>query len=225
LLLKVQLVEDAQAAHPDPVVFLHGLGANYQEDINFLQADVAAHGYCTFATTYGAWPGFPFVGGLRPIPDSAAEIKAFVGQVLAETGANKVDIVGHSEGAFQSLYVTKTQGVASHVGKVVAIAPPTHGTTFGGLYNLAYIFGQAERAQVGDRLLGGSAHARDQFDLAGVHLGRNFPARELGQRLEHIRAGVPLPADGGHQEQLLLDTSRECVGGAEGGGVELWLRH
>jgi pimeloyl-ACP methyl ester carboxylesterase len=140
------------AAHPFPVVFLHGLGATYYEDLNFLQADIAGIGYCTFSATYGAYPGFPYVGGLRPVADSAGEIKAFVEQVLSETGAAKVDIVGHSEGGFQSLYVTKTQGIASQVDKVVAIAPPTHGTTFAGLYNLAYLFGQAERAAVGQAL-------------------------------------------------------------------------
>ncbi len=140
------------AAHPYPVVFLHGLGATYYEDLNFLQSDVAGQGYCTFSQTYGAYPGFPYVGGLRPVADSATEIKAFIGQVLSETGAAKVDIVGHSEGGFQSLYVTKTQGIAGRVDKVVAIAPPTHGTTFAGLYNLAYIFGQSERAAVGRAL-------------------------------------------------------------------------
>jgi pimeloyl-ACP methyl ester carboxylesterase len=72
--------------------------------------------------------------------------------VLAETGAAKVNIVGHSEGGFQSLYVTKTQGIAAKVDKVIAIAPPAHGTTFAGLYNLAYIFGQSERAVVGAAL-------------------------------------------------------------------------
>jgi pimeloyl-ACP methyl ester carboxylesterase len=140
------------AAHPYPVVFLHGLGATYYEDLNVLQSDVASRGYCTFSQTYGAYPGFPYVGGLRPVSDSAAEIKSFIGQVLADTGAAKVDIVGHSEGGFQSLYVTKTQGIAGHIDNVVAIAPPTHGTTFAGLYNLAYIFGQAERAAVGQAL-------------------------------------------------------------------------
>jgi len=140
------------ASHPDPVVFLHGLGATYYEDINFLQSDVAAQGYCTFSATYGAYPGFPYVGGLRPIPESAAEIRATIETVLAETGAAKVDIVGHSEGGFQSLYVAKTQGIAAHVDRVVAIAPPAHGTTFAGLYNLAYVFGGAERQQVGEAL-------------------------------------------------------------------------
>ena len=132
------------AAHPDPVVFLHGLGATYYEDLNFLQSDVAGQGYCTFSLTYGAYPGFPYVGGLRPIAGSAAEIAAFVDKVRSATGASKVDIVGHSEGGFQSLYVTKTQGLAAHIGTVVAIAPPTHGTTFGGLVNLAYLLGQRD---------------------------------------------------------------------------------
>ncbi|HEY3710057.1 MAG TPA: alpha/beta fold hydrolase [Amycolatopsis sp.] len=140
------------AAHPNPVVFLHGLGATYYEDLNFMQAAVAAKGYCTFSQTYGAYPGFPVVGGLRPIADSAAEIKTFIGQVLAETGASKVDIVGHSEGGLQSLYVTKTQGIADKIGTVVAIAPPAHGTTFGGLTKLAYLLGQGERDAVGQAL-------------------------------------------------------------------------
>ncbi len=140
------------AQHPEPVVVLHGLGATYYEDLNFLQSDLAAMGYCTFSQTYGAYPGFPYVGGLRPIADSAREIKAFIEQVRAETGAAKVDIVGHSEGGFQSLYVTKTQGIANQINRVVAIAPPAHGTTFAGLYNLAYIFGQSERTAVGQAL-------------------------------------------------------------------------
>jgi triacylglycerol esterase/lipase EstA (alpha/beta hydrolase family) len=131
------------ATHPDPVVVLHGLGATYYEDLNFLQSDLAGQGYCTFSETYGDYAGFPFVGGLRPIADSAADIKAFILQVLAETGAAKVDIVGHSEGGFQSLYVTKTQGIADKIGRVVAIAPPAHGTSFGGLYSLATAFGIA----------------------------------------------------------------------------------
>ncbi len=155
------------AAHPFPVVFLHGLGATYYEDLNFLQADIAGLGYCTFSATYGAYPGFPYVGGLRPVADSAGEIKAFIEQVLSETGAAKVDIVGHSEGGFQSLYVTKTQGIASQVDKVVAIAPPTHGTTFAGLYNLAYLFGQAERAAVGQALTAFGCPACSDLGVGG----------------------------------------------------------
>ncbi|HWF56373.1 MAG TPA: alpha/beta fold hydrolase, partial [Solirubrobacteraceae bacterium] len=103
------------AAHPDPVVLLHGLGATYYEDLNLLQAQLATDGYCTYSLTYGSPPGFPYVGGLAAIATSAPQIAQFVEQVLAETRAAKVDLVGHSEGAFQSLYVTKTQGIADRI--------------------------------------------------------------------------------------------------------------
>ena len=155
------------AAHPDPVVLLHGLGATYYEDINVLQGWLTARGYCTFARTYGAYDGFPLVGGLREIPASAAEIAAFITSVQEQTGAAKVDVVGHSEGGFQSLFVTKTQGVAARIGKVVAIAPPTHGTTFAGLYDLAYVFGQQERDQVDKALKTVGCPACSQLGTGG----------------------------------------------------------
>ena len=153
------------AAHPDPVVILHGLGATSYEDLNVLQAWLAHRGYCTFSKTYGAYPGFPYVGGVRHVADSAAEIRDDILEVLAETGASKVDIVGHSEGGFQSLYVTKTQGIADRIDTVVAIAPPTHGTTFGGLVNLAYLFGV--RSQVSAALNAFGCHACDDLITGG----------------------------------------------------------
>ncbi|WP_020664739.1 esterase/lipase family protein [Amycolatopsis benzoatilytica] len=169
-------------AHPRPVVFLHGLGATSYEDLNFLQDHVAAQGYCTFSRTYGAYPQFPVVGGLRPIADSATEIKQFVTEVLDETGAAQVDLVGHSEGGFQSLYVTKTQGIADRIGSVVAIAPPTHGTTFAGLTKLAYLLGGAERDAVGKALTAFGCPACDNLitDGSAVQTLTNGPVAQPG---------------------------------------------
>lgn len=136
--------------HPNPVVFLHGLGATYYEDLNFLQGWLQKEGYCTFAETYGEYAIFPFVGGLKPIEESAGEIASYIREVKEKTNADKVDIVGHSEGAMQSLYVPKFEdGISEIVERIVAIAPPTHGTSFGGLYNLAYILGDASRELIG----------------------------------------------------------------------------
>ncbi|KAJ0417311.1 lipase [Aspergillus carlsbadensis] len=146
--------------HTNPIVFLHGLGATYYEDLNFLQAWLQNQGYCTYAETYGDYPGFPFVGGLKPISESAGEIAAYIRRVVAETGAEKVDLVGHSEGAMQTLYVPKFEdGISELVERMVAIAPPTRGTTFIGLYNLAYILGDVSRELVGQvlRLVGCAA--------------------------------------------------------------------
>lgn len=132
-------------AHPNPVVFLHGTWATHYEDINLLQSDVASKGYCTYSETYGAYRGFPFVGGLKPSAESAAQIKGFILEVLAKTGAQQVDLVGHSEGAFQALYVTKTQGIAAKIGKVIALAPPTHGLDLAGFYTMGGPLGQPSR--------------------------------------------------------------------------------
>src|SRR4051812_3943687 len=113
------------AAHPNPLVLLHGLGGNGPGNYSYLGPYLAGKGYCAFTLTYGqASPAFP-VGGTIAIAESAAQIEAFVQRVRTATGAAKVDIVGHSEGAFQSIYGPKILGYADQVGKVVALAPPT----------------------------------------------------------------------------------------------------
>jgi triacylglycerol esterase/lipase EstA (alpha/beta hydrolase family) len=126
------------AAHPQPVVLLHGLGATGPENFAVLGPYLASAGFCVYAPTYGeAIPGVP-VGGLTAIPQSATEIAADIGQVRAATGAAKVDLVGHSEGAFEALYGPKfVPGEAAEVERVVALAPPTHGTTFASLVTIA----------------------------------------------------------------------------------------
>jgi triacylglycerol esterase/lipase EstA (alpha/beta hydrolase family) len=126
------------AAHPEPVVLLHGLGGNGPGNFAALGPYLASAGFCAYAPTYGqAIPGVP-VGGLTPVPQSAAEIGTFIGQVLAATGAAKADLVGHSEGGFQALYGPKfVPGEAAVVARVVALAPPTHGTTLASLVTIA----------------------------------------------------------------------------------------
>lgn len=141
------------STQPNPVVLLHGLGATYYEDLNYLETYLQSLSFCTFSITYGDYPEFPYVGGLRPIADSSAEIASFIRTVQQNTGAKKINLLGHSEGAFMSLYVPKFEsGISAVVDKIVAIAPPTRGTNFGGLYNLAYIGGNLTRVLVGDIL-------------------------------------------------------------------------
>lgn len=91
------------AAHPRPVVLLHGLGGNGPGHFSFLGPFLAGQGYCAFAPTYGqATPVIP-VGGTVSIERSAPEIAQFLARVRSTTGASKLDLIGHSEGAFQAL--------------------------------------------------------------------------------------------------------------------------
>ncbi len=130
------------AAHPEPVVLLHGLGGNGPGNFATLGPYLAGQGFCVYTLTYGEpVPGIP-VGGLVPIPQSATEIANFIGRVLTATGAAKADLVGHSEGGFQSLYGPKfVPGEAAAIARVVAVAPPTHGTTFGNSLTIAGALG------------------------------------------------------------------------------------
>lgn len=172
----------------NPVVLLHGLGATFYEDLNFLQYWLQKEGYCTYSFTYGDYDGFPFVGGLKPISESAPQIASYIKNVTAKTGKSKVDLVGHSEGAFHSLYVPKFEGVAHLVDKIAAIAPPTHGTSFGGLYKLAGIFGNSSRTAVKDVLdtFGCGACADLVTDGAAVKKLTNGPIVQKGNKVTVI---------------------------------------
>lgn len=133
------------AAHPEPVVLLHGLGGSGDGHMGYLGRHLATAGYCAYTFTYGADPRFAYIGGVRSISESSQEIAAFIDKVRSESGADKVSIVGHSEGGFMSLYVPKVLDYANRVKRVIALAPPTHGTTF------------ADIVTVGDLLAGREA--------------------------------------------------------------------
>lgn len=129
------------STHPNPVVLLHALFVNQDFDLNFMEQWLRPQGFCTFSLTYGAYGQFP-IAGLKPINESSVEIADFIKEVVEKTGAEKVDLVGHSEGGLQALYVPKFRGVSHLVDKIVAVAPPTHGTTVTGVWNLARALGK-----------------------------------------------------------------------------------
>ncbi|GHF81191.1 esterase/lipase family protein [Kitasatospora xanthocidica] len=136
------------AAHPDPVVLVHGTFANRYENWLALSPLLKSLGYCVFALDYGMIPGVTSsgsglllpIGGLGPVPESAAQLARFVDLVRNATGAAKVDIVGHSQGGMLPNYYLKFLGGASKVGRLVGLAPSNHGTTLDGIVNLAPYF-------------------------------------------------------------------------------------
>jgi len=119
------------AAHPRPVVLVHGLGATMGLNWSYLSPRLKERGYCVFALTYGIDPRtalFGGPGGVIPIERSAAELAAFVDRVRAATGAGEVDLVGHSEGTFMPQYYLKFLGGAAEVKRYVAWTPLYGGT-------------------------------------------------------------------------------------------------
>jgi triacylglycerol esterase/lipase EstA (alpha/beta hydrolase family) len=128
------------SAHPYPVVLVNGTLENMNDEWQSASPILANHGYCVFAFNYGAAPGSDFQG-TGNIAASAQTLATFVSQVLAATGAAKVDLVGHSQGGMMPRYYINFLGGASKVDKLVALAPSNYGTTLDGLVALAQKIG------------------------------------------------------------------------------------
>ncbi|MET9735398.1 alpha/beta fold hydrolase [Streptomyces sp. NPDC006458] len=132
------------AAHPRPVVLVHGTLGNSVDNWLGLAPYLTHRGYCVFSLDYGQLPGVPLFYGLGPIDKSAEQLNAFVDKVLAATGAAEADLVGHSQGGMMPRYYLKFLGGAAEVNALVGIAPDNHGTTLSGLTNLLPYFPGAQ---------------------------------------------------------------------------------
>ncbi|MFG1797035.1 esterase/lipase family protein [Nocardia sp. NPDC049149] len=128
------------AEHPNPVVLAHGTGGGAQTNWGVYAPLLANEGYCVYSTTYGAydlpWP-ISAIGGMLPMEQSAPQFAAFVDRVRAATGADRVDIIGHSQGNFIGNYFIKRLGGADKVDKMIALAPPWLGSDVAGIAEVA----------------------------------------------------------------------------------------
>jgi triacylglycerol esterase/lipase EstA (alpha/beta hydrolase family) len=129
------------AAHPFPVVLVNGTFANEDDNWQAASPVLYNHGYCVFAFNYGGTSPTSPIQGIGDIAASAATLSSFVNEVLADTGASKVDLVGHSQGGMMPRYYINFLGGASKVSTFVALAPSNYGTTLDGLTTLAGYLG------------------------------------------------------------------------------------
>jgi triacylglycerol esterase/lipase EstA (alpha/beta hydrolase family) len=127
------------AAHPRPVVLVHGTWENAFDIWNAMSPALVRAGYCVFAAELGEpWPHAVFKG-TDDIDRSAAQLAAFVDRVRTATGAAQVDLVGHSQGggplARQYLRFHGGANAAdperNKVHTLVGIDPSNHGTALG----------------------------------------------------------------------------------------------
>lgn len=124
------------AAHPRPVVLVHGLSARPQDNWSYIGPRLRDAGWCVYWLHYGVdsrtagWPYRP--GGTRPIQESAQELKVLVDRVLRATGAQQVDLVGHSEGTVMPRWYLERLGGVPNVMRWFALTPLWRGTQIGG---------------------------------------------------------------------------------------------
>lgn len=113
------------AEHPYPVKLVPGTFESMAKNWSTLSANLKHAGYCVFALNYGETNG---VYATAPVADSAQQLAPFVDKVRAATGANQVDLVGHSQGGMMLRYYMGFLGGAKNVHHLIGIAPSNHGT-------------------------------------------------------------------------------------------------
>jgi triacylglycerol esterase/lipase EstA (alpha/beta hydrolase family) len=128
--------------HPRPVVLVHGTWADMGTTWKTLAPTLEDAGYCVYALNYGAGvPGsgqnlLDLVGG-DSVVRSAQTLAGFVTRVREQTGAEQVDLIGHSQGALVAREYLKNAGgtdldnpAHNAVHSLISLAGTNQGTSF-----------------------------------------------------------------------------------------------
>jgi triacylglycerol esterase/lipase EstA (alpha/beta hydrolase family) len=119
----------AQTPPKDPVVIVGGFLTG-QPIADFFYAGLADR---LRADGYQAYIFGPVEFGTADIRDSAASLNAFVDNIRATTGAQKVDLIGHSQGGLTSRYYVKSLGGAAEVDSLISLSSLHYGTAVANL--------------------------------------------------------------------------------------------
>jgi len=125
--------------HPLPIILVNGTTATQGTNWGVGAPVLANAGYKVYTFNYGnitSDPNYP-IQAMDDIRQSGLELAAEVDKVLAETGAPKVILIGHSQGGgILAVYYINNLGGADKVSQLIGIAPSNHGTDVMGLVGL-----------------------------------------------------------------------------------------
>ena len=111
----------AKALVHDPILFVHGWNSNsstWTTMIGRFQADGwASNELYNWQYNYS-----------QSNATTAQQISTKVNEILAATGATKVDIISHSMGGLSSRYYAKNLGGSAKIDEWVSLGGPNHGT-------------------------------------------------------------------------------------------------
>ena len=116
-----------------PIVLCHGMGA--QATISVFGFSIAQYWYNIPGTleTDGANVYVTDVSAMDSTVNKAMALKTQILQILAVSGASKVNIIGHSHGAVYSRYMISNLGMASKVASYTSICGPNRGSVIADL--------------------------------------------------------------------------------------------
>ena len=123
--------------HPTryPVVLLHGFGAL----ANLMQGGVL-HAEAMHLRGRGVWAYAPHVNPYDTVAVRAASWADRLERVLAETGAERVNLVGFSTGGLDARWLARDPGWAGRIASLVTVSTPHRGSELA-----AYVMDRPER--------------------------------------------------------------------------------
>src|SRR3954453_18819567 len=119
--VSIALAAPAVASAHDPILFVHGWNSN-SSTWTTMVGRFTADGWT--ASELNNWS----YDTSRSNATTASQIATKVDQILAATGAAKVDLITHSMGALSSRYYLKNLGGTAKVDDWVSLGGPNHGT-------------------------------------------------------------------------------------------------
>lgn len=111
----------SRALAHDPILFVHGWNSN-SSTWNTMVSRFTADGWA--ANELWNWS----YNYSQSNATTAQEIATKVNDILATTGATKVDIISHSMGGLSSRYYSKNLGGSAKIDEWVSLGGPNHGT-------------------------------------------------------------------------------------------------
>lgn len=108
---------------PYPIVLMHGMAgwtsiAGY-EYFNGIPEALRGDGWTVYTTS---------VDPFQSVEVRAAQAATRIDQILAETGAHRVILIGHSQGGLDARYIVSSLGYGDRVKSVTTLATPHHGS-------------------------------------------------------------------------------------------------
>lgn len=118
--------------HDTPVLYVHGIHSRasaFRRQARLLKD----HGYWVWAYDYGQMR-LPGLYGIGPFQDLIGELSDNIDTVLERTGADKVDLIAHSQGGNVAVHYVSQNRFEKHqkVRRVVTMGTPFYGTDFSG---------------------------------------------------------------------------------------------
>ncbi|MFC7450299.1 esterase/lipase family protein [Rhodococcus daqingensis] len=196
------------AAHPRPVILAHGTDASAYSDWSALSPALESAGYCVFALNYGGRPGGDSFG-TEDMRISGEQTADFVQRVRSATGAEKVDLVGFSQGATVTRYFVNRLGGAAVVDRWVGVASPSYGGVFYGL------------APVVDGIPGGAGAIEAVLGQAVGQQIQGSPFLDALNRPSDTVPGVSYTTIGTRYDEMIQPSSNVALRGPGATNIEI----